>query len=83
MLIICNLANYANMLIKKVAQGCHFGNSAEISLITIKNTNQSKNLVLIDISRSCTQHMGPSTQLLLLCPLAELFVTCGIRSMNL
>ena len=63
MLIICNLANYANMLIKKVAQGCHFGNSAEISLITIKNTNKSKNLVLIDISRSCTQHMGPSTRL--------------------
>ena len=51
------------MLIKKVAQGCNFGNPAEISLITIKNTNQSKNLVLIDNSRSCTQHMGPSTRL--------------------
>ena len=52
MLIICNLANYANMLITKIAQGCNFGNQAEISLITIKNTNQSKNLVLMDISRS-------------------------------
>ena len=40
MLIICNLANYANMLITKIAQGCNFGNQAEISLISIKNTNQ-------------------------------------------
>ena len=63
MINVCNLANYANMLIIKVAQGCNFVNSAEISLITIMNTNQSKNLVLINISRSCTQHMGPSTRL--------------------
>ena len=40
------------MLITKIAQGCHFGNPAENSLITIKNTNQSKNLVLMDFSRS-------------------------------
>ena len=40
MLSICNLANYANMLITKIAQDFNFGNQVEISLTPILNTNQ-------------------------------------------
>ena len=35
MLYVCNLGNYANMQITKIAQGCQGGKQAEFSLISI------------------------------------------------
>ena len=35
MLYVCNLGNYANMQITKIAQGCQGGKQAEFSIISI------------------------------------------------
>ena len=52
MLYICNLGNYANMQLTKLAHGCQGGKQAEFSLISIKIMNQSKNIILVNFSRS-------------------------------
>ena len=52
------------MQIKRVAQGCRLGNQAEFVPRPNMNTNQHKNSIVENISRSTIVHIGASTRLM-------------------